>query len=569
MKTFTIIFGGSQGEGMVSAGTILSKVLSRSGYYTYTHRSFSSRIKGGHTSSRIEITPFRNSSAGTSANLILSFDQETLRNNYDYSSQGCLRITDDKLEKSLQGQANIEGNLYLPFSKIAERIGNKLAKTTLALGLVCKILGLDEKLFKKILSEKYAKKGEAIVKQNLDAFDEGMSMANMPIFNTYEHFKLDPLLPLSRPVLTGNYAIALGALAGGCRFISAYPITPASEIMEYLSAKLPAIGGLMVQTEDEIAAVTMAIGASYGGVRSMTSTSGPGLSLMIEGIGLSAMTELPIVVVDSQRVGPSTGLPTRIEQSDFDLALYGGHGEFPSIVLAPYSIESCFSLSRDAFDLADEFSCPVFLMSDLGLGLFPQTVDSLISDNPAGKTDKIGPEILQDGPYCNRYEKDCTMRPSPGSLGGIHYTTGLEHGPLGAPNNSPENRNRMMHRRMEKFDSLSLLPGIKVDKEKGRLLIISTGSVYGVCQRAMMDLDKDIALGGLHRLKPFPEKQLSTLLENFEELLIVEHNYKGQVLELFKKHTQQNKLNKLHSLKKYSGEPFTASEIINKAKELI
>ncbi len=569
MKTFTIIFGGTQGEGMVSAGAILSKALSRSGYYTYTHRTFASRIKGGHTRSRIEITPFRNAAASTLANLIVAFDEKTSEVDFDLSPEGCLHIIDNKIAKSSQNQNEETDRFYLPFTETAEKIGNKLSTSTVALGLICKMLALNESLFKEILTEKYKKKGKAVVKQNLDAFEEGLSMANLPCFNKYEHFKLDIVPATRRPVMTGNYALALGALAGGCRFVSAYPITPASEIMEYLSAKLPALGGLMLQTEDEIAAITMAIGASYGGVRSMTSTSGPGLSLMMEGLGLSAMAELPLVVIDSQRVGPSTGLPTRVEQSDFDTALYGGHGEYPSIMLAPYSIESCFSLSRDAFRLADEFSCPVFVMSDLGLGLFPQTVDPFLADDSSNSKYEMSSDILQDGPYYERYEGNSSTRPSPGTPGGIHYTTGLEHGPLGSPNNNPENRIRMMKRRMEKFDSLSESPGISLNKEKGRLLIISTGSVYGVCQKAVRDLGSKATLGALHRLKPFPEKQFSILSENFESILIVEHNYKGQLFELLKKYIPSKNLAKLYSLKKFSGDPFTILEIKDKAKELI
>jgi 2-oxoglutarate ferredoxin oxidoreductase subunit alpha len=569
MKTFTIIFGGTQGEGMVSAGAILSKALSRSGYYTYTHRTFASRIKGGHTRSRIEITPFRNAAASTSANLIVAFDEKTSESNFDFSTEGFLRIIDDKIAIVSQNQTGETDSLYLPFSETAKNIGNKLTKSTVALGLICRTLALSESLFKEVLAEKYKKKGETVVGQNLDAFEEGLLMANLPYFDKYEHFKLDSVPNVRRPVMTGNYALALGALAGGCRFVSAYPITPASEIMEYLSAKLPTRGGLMVQTEDEIAAITMAIGASYGGVRSMTSTSGPGLSLMMEGLGLAAMAELPLVVVDSQRVGPSTGLPTRIEQSDFDTALYGGHGEYPSITLAPYNIETCFSLSRDAFYLADEFSCPVFVMSDLGLGLFSQTVDPFLTDAPANLKDEIFPDLLQDEPYYPRYAGNSSTRPAPGTPGGIHYTTGLEHGPLGAPDNSPENRIRMMKRRMEKFDSLSASPGISLNKQKGRLLMISTGSVYGICEKAIRDLGSDAVLGALHRLKPFPENQFAALSEDFESILIVEYNYNGQLFELFKKHITPKNLSKLHSLRKFSGEPFTVLEIIDKAKELM
>jgi len=569
MKTFTMIIGGIQGEGIVSAGSILSKAFSRSGYYTYTHRTFASRIKGGHTRSRIEITPFRNAAAGTSANLIVAFDKETRETTFDFSPQGCLMVSDERLGSVSKRPGGNPENISLPFSEASAKAGNKLAKTTVALGFLCRLLKLNEDLFAELLAEKYKKKGVSVLQANLDAFESGLEMAEMPCFKKYKNFKLDDVPSVKRPVMTGNYALALGALAGGCRFISAYPITPASEIMEYMSAKLPAMGGLMLQTEDEIAAVTMAIGASYGGVRSMTSTSGPGLSLMMEGIGLSAMAEIPLVVIDSQRVGPSTGLPTRVEQSDFDTALYGGHGEYPSISLAPYSVETCFSLSRDAFGLADEFSCPVFVMSDLALGLFPQTVDpfEIVTKDHSGEA--TSSEDLGEDTYFKRYSGNNEIRPAPGTPGGIHYTTGLEHGPLGAPDNSPENRIRMMRRRMEKFDSLSKLPGITVEKTSGPLLVIATGSAYGICQKALKSFEGEAVIGALHRLKPFPEKQFSALAESFDSILVVEYNYGGQIFELLKKNIRLDDIHKLHSLTKFSGEPFTLLEIENKAKELI
>jgi len=344
MKTLILTIGGIQGQGIVSAGSILSKAFSRSGYYTYTHRTFASRIKGGHTRSKIEISPFRNAAAGKSVNLIVAFDKKTAEMNFDISPDACLMLADEKLSALSKDFGENTENFLLPFSQASEKVGSKLAKTSVALGFLCRLLGMDKDIFQDLLSEKYKKKGPLVLKANLQAFNAGLDMAKKPCFEKYDNLKLDPVPMAKRPVMTGNYALALGALSGGCRFISAYPITPASEIMEYMSAKLPAMGGVMIQTEDEIAAATMAIGASYGGVRSMTSTSGPGLSLMMEGIGLAAMAEIPLVVIDCQRVGPSTGLPTRVEQSDFNTALYGGHGEYPSITLAPYSVETCFSL---------------------------------------------------------------------------------------------------------------------------------------------------------------------------------------------------------------------------------
>lgn len=569
MKPMTLVIGGTQGEGIVSTGAILSKVLSRNGYYTYTHRTFASRIKGGHTRSRIDITPFRNAAPFGAIHLVLAFDEETARLEIGSPGEGCLILTDDALTLPDPLPPSPCRVLALPLTETALQAGAALMKNTVALGILCGLLGLDPPAFKDVLREKYAKKGPSVVDDNLKAFDRGLALAQTPLLAEHPHLRLDPADGRPRPVMTGNYALALGALAGGCRFISAYPITPASEIMEYLSAKLPGLGGLMVQTEDEIAAVTMAIGAAYGGARSMTSTSGPGLSLMGEGIGLAAMGELPLVLVDSQRAGPSTGLPTKMEQSDFAAAVFGGHGEFPRVVLAPHSVESCFETAREAFDLAENLACPVLILSDLALGLFPQTVDFPLLPEPAVPTsEKPDPLFKKDGGFL-RYAPGNRYRPLPGEEGGLHYVTGLEHGPLGAPNNKPENRVAMMKRRMKKLDALEGVPGIVLEGGESPLLVLAAGSVHGAALRAFRELADPPVLGALHRIHPFPVRELETLARRFERILVVETNFTGQLHALARQALPPALSGKLHTLRKSSGEPLTPEEILKKAKELI
>lgn len=569
MKELTLIIGGTQGEGIVSTGAILAKALSRNGYFTYIHRVFASRIKGGHTHSKIEITPFRNAASKEAVHLVVAFDEKTAKEPWLFSPEASLVLTDEGIlspEDLSRGGGRTQA---IPFSKTAEAAGKKIMKNSVVLGLLCHLLNIEREVLQEVLSEKYRSKGSRVLEENLRAFEEGLSLGKRFFGKGYEAFHLHPVPTVKRPVMTGNYALALGALAGGCRFVSAYPITPASEIMEYLSKKLPGLGGLMVQTEDEIAAVTMAIGASYGGVRSMTSTSGPGLSLMQEGIGLAAMAELPLVLIDCQRVGPSTGLPTKMEQSDFDMAVYGGHGEFPSIVLAPYSVESCFTLAQEAFDLAEAYTCPVFIMSDLALSLFPQTACLPDLDKQPSVVAFSDSAASMKGDYYPRYAFENSPRPLPGTEGGIHYVTGLEHGSLGTPDHSPENRIRMMKRRMEKYEALSRAPGISLDKEKGRLLVLATGSVHGLAENALCGMEGKAVLGALYRVKPFPSEQLSALAEDFEQILVVEYNYSGQLFRLVKSHLPENLRHKVLSLRKFSGEAFTKAEIANKAKELI
>ena len=272
--------------------------------------------------------------------------------------------------------------------------------------------------------------------------------------------ELDKADGQKRLFMIGNDAIALGAIAGGCRFMAAYPITPASEIMEYLIKKLPALGGAVIQTEDEIAAATMAIGANYGGVRAITASAGPGLSLKMEAIGLSGMTETPLVIVDTQRGGPSTGLPTKQEQSDLMAMIYGTHGEIPKIVLAPSTVQEAFYDTAEAFNLAEEYQCPVIILSDLQLSLGKQTVEPLEFDKVEIRRGKLItedlPEIENKG-YFKRYEvteDGVSPRVIPGVKNGIHHVTGVEHDETGKPSESAVNRNLQMDKRFRKVEKI-------------------------------------------------------------------------------------------------------------------
>ena len=261
--------------------------------------------------------------------------------------------------------------------------------------------------------------------------------------------------------MVGNDAIGLGAISAGSKFMAAYPITPASEIMEYMIANLPKVGGTVIQTEDEIAAATMAIGSNYAGVRGFTASSGPGLSLMMESIGLSGMTETPFVIVNTQRGGPSTGLPTKQEQSDLMQMIYGTHGDIPKIVVAPTDAEDAFYLTVEAFNLAEEYQCPVIILSDLQLSLGKQTVKALDYNKIEIKRGELLQSDIEreedDKSYFRRYAltgSGISPRPIPGVKGGIHHITGVEHNEEGKPSEAASNRQAQMEKRMRKTENL-------------------------------------------------------------------------------------------------------------------
>lgn len=269
---------------------------------------------------------------------------------------------------------------------------------------------------------------------NIEALNEGYRLMNEQLNNVDADFILDKTDGKPHLYMIGNDAIGLGALSAGSRFMAAYPITPASEIMEYMIENLPKVGGTVVQTEDEIAAANMAIGSNYAGVRAFTASAGPGLSLMMEAIGLSGMTETPFVVINTQRGGPSTGLPTKQEQSDLMQMIYGTHGDIPKIVVAPTDAEDAFYLTMEAFNLAEQYQCPVIVLSDLQLSLGKQTVEQLDYNKiEINRGDMIQSDIEReenDKTYFKRYaltESGVSPRPIPGLKGGIHHVTGVEH----------------------------------------------------------------------------------------------------------------------------------------------
>ena len=336
--------GGQQGEGIESTGEIFSIALNRLGYYLYGYRHFSSRIKGGHTNNKIRVSTSQVRSISDDLDILVAFDQETLDLNYKELHDNGVMIADAKFNPVKPTDTN--ATLYaVPFTDIATELGTSLMKNMVAVGATCAVLDLDINVFESVVQEIFGRKGQSVVDKNMEAIQAGYTAMKEQIQDA-AIMQLAKADGKQRLFMIGNDAIALGALAGGCRFMAAYPITPASEIMEYLIKKLPALGGTVIQTEDEIAACTMAIGANYAGVRAITASAGPGLSLKMEAIGLSGITETPIVIVDTQRGGPSTGLPTKQEQSDLMAMIYGTHGEIPKIVMAPSTVQEAVSYTH-------------------------------------------------------------------------------------------------------------------------------------------------------------------------------------------------------------------------------
>lgn len=463
------------------------------------------------------------------------------------------------------------------FTEIASELGTSLMKNMVAIGATSALLNLDETVFQSVVDEIFGRKGGEVVAKNLEAIKRGRDEVVAQIGERVGAWELAPADGKRRMFMIGNDAVALGALAAGSRFMAAYPITPASEIMEYMIKKLPLVGGAVIQTEDEIAAATMAIGANFGGVRAFTASAGPGLSLMMEAIGLSGMTEQPLVIIDTQRGGPSTGLPTKQEQSDLMAMVYGTHGEIPKVVIAPSTGEEAFYDTIQAFNIAEELQLPVIIMTDLQLSLGKQTVEpfdySKIDIRRGKIVDAVEDEDTKE--YFKRFEvteDGVSPRILPGTKGGIHHVTGVEHDEQGKPSEATGNRRAQMDKRFRKLEHLRFDKPVHVNAphDEADVLIVGFNSTRGTIEEAMDKLAADgIKANHAHvrLLYPFPADEMRALVDSAKTVVVVENNATGQLANMLKMNVGGH--SKIKNVLKYDGTPFLPRELAGLVKESI
>lgn len=570
--------GGQQGEGIESTGEIFATAMNRKGYYLYGYRHFSSRIKGGHTNNKIRVSTAPVHAISDDLDILVAFDQETIELNHHEMREDSIIIADAKAKPTKPEQCRAQ-LIELPFTSTAKELGTALMKNMVAVGATCAIMDLDTATFETLITNMFTKKGEKVVEMNIEALNQGYTLMKEQLNDLQGDFKLQTTEENPHLYMIGNDAIGLGAISAGSRFMAAYPITPASEIMEYMIANVPKVGGTVVQTEDEIAAANMAIGANYAGVRAFTASAGPGLSLMMEAIGLSGMTETPLVIINTQRGGPSTGLPTKQEQSDLMQMIYGTHGDIPKIVVAPTDAEDAFYLTIEAFNLAEEYQCPVIILSDLQLSLGKQTVERL----DYNKIQIRRGELLQsdiereedDKQYFRRYAltgNGVSPRPIPGVKGGIHHVTGVEHNEEGKPSEASENRRQQMEKRMRKTSNLLIEKPVELDEqhEEADILFIGFISSKGAIQEGAERLNAQgikVNTMQIRQLHPMPKDVIQAAIDKASRVIVVEHNYQGQLSNILKMNTTIQ--HKLINQTKYDGTPFLPHEIESKGQKVV
>ena len=579
MQQLSWRIGGEQGEGIESSGDFWAKVLNLQGHYLYAFRAFSSRIRGGHTHYSLRIASENIGTLSNKLDFLIAFDKESLELSLSELHADSLVLLDEQLNLDTE----FSKVLQIPFTEILQ--GKKLMqqKGVFALGCCAALLELPLASMHISLQEEFLKKGPAIIEQNILALELGYNYALSNFQEFVGCLKLPQTTANAQRKLfaLGNEALALGAVSAGARFMSAYPITPSSEIMEYLVKKLPEYGGIVVQTEDEIAACTMAIGAAYAGARALTATSGPGLSLMAESIGLACMTETPLVIYNTQRGGPSTGLPTKHEQSDLLAAIYNTHGDTAKIVIVPSSIEEAFYDSFEAFNLAEEYQCPVIVLTDLQLSLAKQTVPSLsIADLEIRRgqlSTGVLPEIASPN-YFARYNLNTvdgvSPRVIPGTKHGVCLATGLEHDIYGKPSENKAMRIAQSEKRLAKLNvflnNYTKQLSNSCNSSEVDLLIIGMGATYACIQETQKLLEATglaIRHAHIHLVAPFPVLQVQNCLKNAKKIIVLEHNATGQLRQLI----MGNVVNcpPIKSILQYDGDIITPQVLKDKCLEVL
>jgi 2-oxoglutarate ferredoxin oxidoreductase subunit alpha len=569
LEDVNVIVTGQGGDGSLTVITLLAGLLREAGLNVYTQRDVASRIRGGPAAATLRAFSGNRYCIGSSIKLLVAFDLESLEKTIQHLDDSSVVVFDDSGGK-LNGTLPKGVSLYsAPFNRLAMRtMRRELYKNSIAFGVVGRILGLEDESLMKTFEDRFKRMGKTILEYNKEALRLGLNLSDELGLNEGEGlYRIKETKPNKQLLISGNESVSLGFLAAGGRFFAGYPITPSSEILESLQKWLPQYGGVARQTEDELAGINMAIGAALTGTRSMVATSGPGFSLMQEGIGHAGSAEIPIVIVDCQRSGPSTGMPTKPEQSDLNLMVFGGHGDFPRVVLAPGHPEDCFYLAVEATNLSQKYQCPVFLAMDQALSQNTATVQPYDLDNVVVDQGlRLDAEELENMEVYKRYSLangDVSPYSVPGTPGGLSLVTGNEHDEFGLVSTDPENRIKMMNKRMNKIEKAKKqLPTARhFGNNKSEIGFIGIGMTYGVILEAM-ELLKDQGVDTQYHqprtIWPILDETLS-FIKKCKRVYVVEHNAVGQLAHLFM-HQGANS-DKLVKLLKYDGTILKPSEL--------
>jgi len=531
-----IRLAGDSQDGIQSAGAFLARLAGRSDQDVMTYMTIPSTISGGPSIFQVRIGSGEVLSAGDEADFLVAFYQHSYQDHIDFVREGGVVLYDsDNVEPNLDDKRFVY--VGVPITGLTvEALGGTAkdkGKNIFVLGLIAKIFSLDADKLKRIITEKFAGKDESIVNTAMMAFQAGYAY---PVGNVltkryqFEHVvKTDGRAQIT---MDGNQALAYGLIAAGVRYGAGYPITPWSSVMETLRREFPKYGGIFVQAEDELAAVSISLGFSFSGYLAVTGSAGPGISLKTEAIGWASMAEIPLIICNIQRGGPSTGLPTNVEQSDLHQAIYGGHGDSPRVVLAASTVEDCFYLAIEAARIARKYSTPVFILSDTSLAT---RIEAFDEPNLAQLMQDPKPDLTPREGGFKPYDLDrITQHVPPGTRmldGKYPLVSGLEHDEMGHPTGSPKLHMAMTAKRRKKLQKLAEeipVPEIYGDPE-GDTLLVGWGSTYGPIHDAVKRArEHGEKIGALHlrHIHPLPNG-LEKIFAKFKRIVVVEMNDQG------------------------------------------
>lgn len=558
---------GAAGDGVQSAGQIIAKSLSRKGMNVVTYNYYQDIVRGGTSWYQIRASGEQVRSQGDGLDIVIALNVDGVERhtNPDINEGGASPLSKDGIvifDKSIKGyQEHGQRYIPMPLSDIAMKYSNNaLMKNTVAIGAAMASIGLDFETLAGVIGEQFGSKGK-VADLNINAARDGYDyfLKNYPKLNKHLKWGTKP-----KYLVGGGDAIGMGFVAGGMKFYAGYPMTPASSALMYFANHASKYGIVLKIPEDEISAINMAIGANYAGVRAATGSSGGGFSLMVEAVGLAGMMEVPLVIYEAQRSGPSTGLPTKTEQGDLNLVLGAGQGDFPRIVLAPRNVKECFELGREAMNLAARYQTPVFVMVDLYLSEHYETVDSFDLNFEIDE----GKIAREDQPDYKRYEDTedgISPRAFPGQHGLMHNEDSDEHNEYGQVVSDavtdPRERIKAMQKRMRKMETYrkNMPPTDTYRMSDAEYVVVQWGSTAGVVEEAVDILrDKGIKVGAVEVTHVFPlNRDIEKLLSGKKKIIVVENNYGGQ----FDRLLRSEFLVKTEPVRKYDGESFYPGQL--------
>lgn len=567
-EELTIKIAGEAGQGMQTIGDALCRIFKDAGYYIFANQDYMSRVRGGNNSFQLRISNKPLYTSRQNIDILVALDKASLGLHSKDINEDAIIILDKKKFNISDNQPNF---FDVPLYDTAMKIGGKeIFVNSSACGVISGIARLEFGFLEEVLKAAFSDKGQEIIRKNIEVAKAGFDFAK-------NNFKKDTFVTKkgdsqNKFLLNGNEAIALGAIRAGCKFYSAYPMTPSTRIMETIAHYASKFNIVVEQAEDEIAAINMVIGASFAGARSMTATSGGGFCLMVEGVSLSAMTETPVVVALAQRPAPATGFPTRTEQADLEFLLHAGHGEFARAVFSPGTIEEAFYLTIEAFNLAEKYQVPAFIMTDQHLADSQRNVAAFDLNKIKAQRFILSKEASENITNYKRYEfteSGISPRAIPSWIDDVIYADSDEHTEEGHITEDAGVRKMMVEKRFyKKMSGLSkeIQEPTAYKTEKADIILFGFGSTYGAMREAC-DASKDKKIGFVHlsQVWPFPSDKINKLFRDARKILTVENNAGAQLARLLR---QETGLEVSGSILRFDGRPFNLDYLLQRVSEV-